>query len=158
MKSIVPCLTFAGQAEAAVKLYVSIFRNSKIVHLMKSEADGPIPKGSLLHAAFELDGRPFTAMDGGPSFRFSQGFSLVATCESQAELDATWRKLLEGGGREERCGWLTDRFGVSWQVIPSALGEMMGNPSGGNTGKVMDALLKMDKIDIETLRRAYAAA
>jgi len=131
-----------------------VIRNSRIVNIMRSEG-GPIAKGKVLHATFELDGREFTAMDGGPSFSFTEGFSLVATCETQQELDEIWQRLSEDGGEEGPCGWLKDRFGVSWQVLPRALGEMMGDPRSGNPGKVMEALLKMGKIDIAALEQAY---
>ena len=154
MQTVTPSLTFKDGAEDALKLYVSVIRNSKIVNLMRSEG-GPIAKGKVLHATFELDGREFTAMDGGPSFSFTEGFSLVATCETQQELDEIWRRLTENGGEEGPCGWLKDRFGVSWQVLPRALGEMMGDPRSGNPGKVMEALLKMGKIDIAALEQAY---
>ena len=154
MQTVTPSLTFKDGAEDALKLYVSVIRNSKIVNIMRSEG-GPIAKGKVLHATFELDGREFTAMDGGPSFSFTEGFSLVATCETQQELDEIWRRLTENGGEEGPCGWLKDRFGVSWQVLPRALGEMMGDPRSGNPGKVMDALLKMGKIDIAALEQAY---
>jgi predicted 3-demethylubiquinone-9 3-methyltransferase (glyoxalase superfamily) len=153
---VTPSLTFKDHAEDAIKLYVSVIKNSKIGNIMRSEGGStPIPKGSVLHAIFELDGREFTAMDGGPSFSFSEGFSMVATCDTQEELDNIWTRLSSDGGEEGRCGWLKDRFGVSWQVIPRALGEMMERPNAGNPGKVMEALLKMDKIDIATLKRAY---
>ncbi|TMF23294.1 MAG: VOC family protein [Chloroflexi bacterium] len=154
MQTVTPSLTFKDGAEDALKLYVSVIRNSKIVNIMRSEG-GPIAKGKVLHATFELDGREFTAMDGGPSFSFTEGFSLVATCETQQELDEIWRRLSEDGGEEGPCGWLKDRFGVSWQVLPRALGEMMGDPRSGNPGKVMEALLKMGKIDIAALEQAY---
>ena len=154
MQTVTPSLTFKDGAEDALKLYVSVIRNSKIVNIMRSEG-GPIAKGKVLHATFELDGREFTAMDGGPSFSFTEGFSLVATCETQQELDEIWRRLTENGGEEGPCGWLKDRFGVSWQVLPRALGEMMGDPRSGNPGKVMEALLKMGKIDIAALEQAY---
>jgi len=153
MARIAPCLTFIDQTEAAVNFYVSLFKNSKILHIMRSES-GPVPKGKVLHAAFELDGRVYTAMDGGPSFSFTEAFSLVATCDTQEELDGIWNALSEGG-EPGRCGWLTDRFGVSWQVIPSALGQMMSHPEKGNSQKVIEALLGMRKIDIDTLRSAY---
>src|SRR5207249_7655431 len=126
----------------------------RLVSLVRSEIDGPIPKGKLLNATFELDGREFTAFDGGPSFRFTEGISLVATCQTQEELDEVWSRLSEGG-EEGPCGWLKDRFGVSWQVLPRALGKMMGDPRSGNPGKVMEALLKMGKIDIAALEQAY---
>ncbi len=151
---IVPCLTFKDQAEEAVSFYVSVFKNSRIVSLVRSDSEGPIPKGKVLHATFELNGREYTAFDGGPSFSFTEGFSLVATCETQQELDEVWQKL-SSGGEEGPCGWLKDKFGVSWQVIPAALGEMMGDSKSGNPHRVIDALLKMGKIDIATLERAY---
>jgi len=153
VNAVTPSLTFKERAEEAMKLYVSVIKNSKIVNVVRSDGN-PLPKGSVLHATFELDGRQFTAMDGGPSFSFSEGISLVATCDTQEELDDTWKRLSDGG-EEGPCGWLKDRFGVSWQVVPAALGEMMGDPRSGNSRKVMEALLKMGKIDIATLRQAY---
>jgi predicted 3-demethylubiquinone-9 3-methyltransferase (glyoxalase superfamily) len=154
VKSIVPCLTFSGRTEEAVNFYASVFKDSRIVDIVRSDSDGPIPKGKVLHAAFELNGQEYTAFDGGPSFRFSEAFSFVASCETQDELDEVWTRLSEGG-KEGPCGWLTDRFGVSWQVIPEALGEMMTHPESGNSEAVMEALLKMGKIDIKTLKKAY---
>ena len=154
-RSIIPCLAFSSQAAEAIHFYVSVFANSRVVSMTRSEPGGPIPPGQVLHATFELAGRPYTAMDGGPSFQFSQGISLVATCETQDEIDAVWQALCQGG-EAGPCGWLTDRFGLAWQVVPTALGEMLGNPAGGNAGKVMEALLGMSKIDIATLERAYA--
>jgi len=154
MSSVTPSLAFKDHAEDAIKLYVSVIKNSKIGNIMRSDGIG-MPKGSVLHASFELDGREFTAMDGGPSFSFAEGISLVATCETQEELDNVWKRLSSDGGEEGRCGWLKDRFGVSWQVIPRALGEMMSHPESGNPGKLMEALLKMDKLDIATLKQAY---
>src|SRR5258705_35784 len=120
-----------------------------------SEQDGPIAKGKLLNATFELDGREYVAFDGGPTFSFSEGMSLMVMCKTQQEVDRYWIKLTEGGGEEGPCGWLKDRFGVSWQIIPRALGEMMSDPKSGNSGKGMEALLKMGKIDIATLPQAY---
>jgi predicted 3-demethylubiquinone-9 3-methyltransferase (glyoxalase superfamily) len=154
MNAVTPSLTFKDRAEEAIKLYTSVIKNSKINSVMRSDGTG-LPKGSVLHASFELDGREFTAMDGGPSFSFTEGFSLVATCDTQEEIDDIWKRLSSNGGEEGRCGWLKDRFGVSWQVVPRALGEMMGHPESGNSGKVMEALLKMGKLDIATLRQAY---
>ena len=148
------CLTFAENAEEAINFYVSLFKNSKIVSLLRSDGSGPLAEGALLHATFQLDGQEYTAFDGGPSFTFSQAFSLVVTCETQGELDELWTRL-SAGGEEGPCGWLTDRFGVSWQVVPAALGRMMGDPASGNPGKVMEALLKMRKLDIATLEQAY---
>src|ERR1700716_3059997 len=155
MNAVTPSLTFKDHAEDAIKLYTSVIKNSKIRSIMRSEGDStPLPKGTVLHASFELDGREFTAMDGGPSFSFSEGTSLVATVDTQGELDDAWKRLSEGG-EEGPCGWLKDRFGVSWQVVPRALGEMMGDPKSGNSGKVMEALLKMKKLDIADLKAAY---
>ena len=154
MNSVTPSLTFKDHAEDAIKLYTSVIKNSKINSVMRSDGGG-VPKGQVLHASFELDGREFTAMDGGPSFAFAEGFSMVATCDTQEELDKVWNRLSSDGGEEGRCGWLKDRFGVSWQVIPRALGEMMGDAKSGNPGKVMEALLKMNKLDIATLKAAY---
>ena len=123
MNAVTPSLTFKDHAEDAIKLYTSVIKNSKIRSIMRSEGDStPLPKGTVLHASFELDGREFTAMDGGPSFSFSEGFSMVATCETQDELDSIWKRPSSDGGEEGPCGWLKDRFGVSWQVIPRALG------------------------------------
>jgi predicted 3-demethylubiquinone-9 3-methyltransferase (glyoxalase superfamily) len=149
-------LTFSDRAEEAVNFYVSLFRNSKVLSLLRSDGKGPIPAGTLLHATFQLDGREFTAFDGGPSFSFTDGFSLVVTCETQQEIDEMWARLSEGG-EEGPCGWLKDRFGVSWQVVPAALGQMLGDPTSGNSAKAMEAMLKMRKLDIATLRRAYGS-
>jgi len=154
VRSVAPCLTFNDRAEEAVNFYVSVFKNSRIVKIVRSNMDGPIPKGKVLHVAFELNGREYTAFDGGPHFRFSEAFSFVATCDTQQELDEIWSKL-SNGGKEGPCGWLTDKFGVSWQVVPTVLGEMMANPQSGNTSKVMEALMKMGKLDIKTLEKAY---
>jgi predicted 3-demethylubiquinone-9 3-methyltransferase (glyoxalase superfamily) len=155
MSSVTTCLAFKDHAEDAIKLYTSVIKNSKINSIMRGDGIG-VPKGKVLHASFELDGREFTAMDGGPSFSFSEGTSLVATVDTQGELDDAWKRLSEGG-EEGPCGWLKDRFGVSWQVVPRALGEMMGDPKSGNSGKVMEALLKMKKLDIAALKAAYRA-
>jgi predicted 3-demethylubiquinone-9 3-methyltransferase (glyoxalase superfamily) len=154
VQSVRPCLTFKDRAEEAVNFYVSLFPNSRVLSLLRSEGNGPLPEGSVLHASFQLDGQEYTAFDGGPSFTFTEGFSFVATCETQEEIDETWSRLSEGG-EEGPCGWLKDRFGVSWQVVPNALGQMMGDPASGNSAKVMEALLKMRKLDIAALKRAY---
>jgi predicted 3-demethylubiquinone-9 3-methyltransferase (glyoxalase superfamily) len=153
-QSVRPCLTFKDGTEEAINFYVSLFPNSSVLSLLKSDGQGPLPEGSVLHASFQLDGQEYTAFDGGPSFTFTEGFSFVATCETQEEIDETWSRLSEGG-EEGPCGWLKDRFGVSWQVVPNALGQMMGDPASGNSAKVMEALLKMRKLDIAALKRAY---
>jgi predicted 3-demethylubiquinone-9 3-methyltransferase (glyoxalase superfamily) len=153
MSSVITCLAFKDHAEDAIKLYTSVIKNSKINSITRGDGVG-VPKGNVLHASFDLDGREFVAMDGGPSFSFSEGTSLMATVDTQEELDIAWRRLSEGG-EEGPCGWLKDRFGVSWQVVPRALGEMMGDPKSGDPGKMMQALLKMKKLDIAALRAAY---
>jgi predicted 3-demethylubiquinone-9 3-methyltransferase (glyoxalase superfamily) len=154
MQGIRPCLTFADQAEEAINLYVSVFKNSRVVSIVRSDGSGPIPEGKLMHATFELDGREYTAFDGGPTFTFSEGFSMVVTCDTQEEIDGVWAGLTEHG-EPGRCGWLKDPFGVSWQIVPGALGEMMTDAKSGSPEKVMAALLKMGKLDIATLKHAY---
>jgi predicted 3-demethylubiquinone-9 3-methyltransferase (glyoxalase superfamily) len=153
--SVRPCLTFKEGAEEAVNFYVSVFPNSKVVSMMHSDGRNPLmPKGSMLHAGFVLDGQEYTAFDGGEHFAFTEAFSLVATCETQQDLDAIWERLTEGG-EEGRCGWCKDKFGISWQVLPSALGQMMGDSEHGDPSKVVDAFMMMKKLDIATLERAY---
>jgi predicted 3-demethylubiquinone-9 3-methyltransferase (glyoxalase superfamily) len=153
VQSVRPCLTFKEGTEDAVNFYVSLFPNSRVLSLLRSDG-GPIPKGGVLHASFLLDGQEYTAFDGGPSFSFTEAFSFVATCETQEEIDEVWARLTDGG-EEGPCGWLKDRFGVSWQVVPSALGQMMSDPKSGDPAKVMEALLKMRKLDLATLKQAY---
>ena len=155
VRSIVPSLSFKDRAEEAVNFYVSVFKNSRIVSIDRWPANAPIPEGKVLNATFELNGREYRAFDGGEHFTFTDAFSLVAICETQRELDEVWGKLASGGGQEGPCGWVTDRFGVSWQVIPAALEEIMANPKGGNSKAVMDALLQMGKLDLKRLEAAY---
>src|SRR5690349_19399585 len=121
MQSVNPCLVFKTGAEQAANFYVSVFPRSKLNHVVKTEADGPLPKGTVLHVSFELFGREYTAFDGGDGFTFSTGISLVATCETQAEIDDVWAKLSADGGKAGPCGWVTDKLGVSWQVVPKQL-------------------------------------
>lgn len=148
------CLTFADRAEEAINFYVTLFRNSRVLSLVRSDGNGPIPGGKVMQASFELDGREFVAFDGGPSFSFSEGMSLMVSCQTQEEIDTLWEKLT-AGGEEGPCGWLKDRFGVSWQLIPSSLGKMLSDASSGNTARATEAMLKMRKLDIATLERAY---
>jgi len=150
MQKITTFLTYDHQAEEAVNFYVSIFRNSKITGINRY-GEG----GAVISATFALEGQEFMALNGGPSFNFAQGFSLFVNCETQAEVDELWEKLSEGGEKEP-CGWLKDKFGVSWQIIPTALGEMLGDPDPEKAQRVMQAMLQMTKIDIAALRRAYA--
>jgi predicted 3-demethylubiquinone-9 3-methyltransferase (glyoxalase superfamily) len=151
---ITPFLMFNDQAEAAVKLYVSLFKNSKIVSMNRYPEGGPMPAGTLMSAEFVLDGQEFTAFNGGPHFSFSEGISLFVNCETQAEVDRLWEKLSDGG-EQGQCGWLKDRFGVSWQIIPTALGRLMGDKDPQKARNVTQAMLKMTKIDIAGLQRAY---
>ena len=150
-----PCLVFNGRAEEAVNFYVSVFPNSRVLSMMRSESDQPIPTGQLMNATFVLDGREYVTFDGGPSFKFEEGFSLMVTCETQDEIDRYWTRLTSEGGEEGPCGWLKDRFGVSWQIVPSVLGDLLGDGKSGNSGAAMQAMLKMKKLDIAELQRAY---
>ncbi len=153
MHQVTTFLTFQDRAEEAVNLYVSLIKNSKISSITRMGGGGPGGKGALMHAAFQLDGQEFMAMDGGPYFAFAQGISLFVNCETQEEVDHLWEKLSEGG-EPGQCGWLKDRFGVSWQIIPSALGELMQNKDPEKSKRVMEAMLQMTKIDIQVLRQA----
>jgi predicted 3-demethylubiquinone-9 3-methyltransferase (glyoxalase superfamily) len=152
-------LTFKDSAEEAVTLYVSVFPNSKVLSMQHYEQHGgPIAKGKVLNATFELDGREYLAFDGGPSFTFSDGISLMVTCKTQQEIDRYWTKLTENGGEEGPFGWLKDRFGVSWQIVPEVLGELLSNSKSGNSEAAMEAMLKMKRLDIAALQAAYRSA
>jgi predicted 3-demethylubiquinone-9 3-methyltransferase (glyoxalase superfamily) len=161
MQKITPFLWFDDQAEEAAKFYVSIFKNSKIVSVNRYDEEGAKaagrPKGSVMTVAFELDGQEFTALNGGPIFKFTEAISFVVHCETQNEVDHFWQKLT-AGGQEVQCGWLKDRFGVSWQVVPNALIEMLQDKDPQKSKRVMAAMLKMKKIDIDGLKKAYAAS
>ena len=156
MQKITTFLTFDGDAEEAVELYTSLFPDSRVVSTRRYGPAGPGPEGSLMTATFELAGQTFMALNGGPSFEFSQGISLFVDCEDQEEVDRLWDALTADGGRPDQCGWLTDRFGVSWQIIPRALGELLGDEDPEKAGRVMEAMLEMQKIEVEGLERAYA--
>ena len=153
-QSITPVLTFREGTEEAINLYVSLLPNSRVVNIVRSQG-GLIPAGQVMSATFELNGRSYNAFDGGATFAFSEGFSLMVTCVTQEEIDRLWTGLTEGGGEPGRCGWLKDRFGLSWQIIPADLGEMLSNPAGGNTQRAGEAMMKMNKLDIAALRAAY---
>ena len=157
MQKITPFLWFDGQAEEAMNFYVSIFKNSKVGRVSRYGDAGPGPKGSVMSATFELDGQEFFALNGGPQFKFTPAISLFVNCETQEEVDELWEKL-SAGGRKDRCGWLQDKYGLSWQIIPSALGKMLGDKDGAKSKRVMMAMLAMDKIDIAGLQRAYDGA
>ena len=154
MQKITTFITFNNQAEEAVNFYVSIFRNSKILSMNRYGEGGPMPAGTVMGASFVLEGQEFTALNGGPHFTFTDGISLYVNCETQKEVDDLWDKLSEGGEKGQ-CGWLKDKFGVSWQIIPTALGQLLGDPDPQKSQRVMQAMLKMTKIDIAALRRAY---
>ncbi len=152
MQKITTFLTFNDQAEAAVNFYVSTFQNSRIVSLSRSAEPGR--QGVLFLATFELDGQQFMALNGGPHFSFAQGISLFVSCQTQEEIDQLWDRLSQGG-EKMKCGWLKDKFGVSWQIVPSVLGELMREGNPGRSKRVLEALLKMDKLDIAGLTRVY---
>jgi predicted 3-demethylubiquinone-9 3-methyltransferase (glyoxalase superfamily) len=153
-KKITTFLTFNDQAEEAMNLYTSLIPNSKITSTRRYGEAGPGPEGSLMTGTFDLDGQEFMALNGGPSFVFAQGISLFVECETQEEVDRLWDKLSEGG-QEHPCGWVTDKFGVSWQIIPRILGELLDDEDPAKANRVMNAMLQMGKIEIDGLKRAY---
>jgi predicted 3-demethylubiquinone-9 3-methyltransferase (glyoxalase superfamily) len=154
MTTISPFLWFDTQAEQAANLYVSIFKNSRIVKIARYGDAGPGPKGSAMTVEFELNGQRFIALNGGPHFKFNEAVSFSVECQTQAEVDEYWNKLSDGG-EEGQCGWLKDRFGLSWQVNPTILGEMLADPDPAKARRAMEAMLKMKKIDIAALKKAY---
>ena len=161
VQKITPCLWFDDQAEEAVGFYTTIFKNSKVVAVSRyGEAGKEVhgrPAGSVMTVAFELEGQAFTALNGGPVFKFNEAVSLQVDCQTQAEVDHYWKKLSEGGDPSaQQCGWLKDRYGLSWQIVPRVLIEMLMDPDATKSQRVMTAMLRMKKIDIEELRRAYA--
>ena len=152
---ITPCLWFDGQAEEAANFYVAIFKNARIVAIARYGDAGPGPKGSVMTVGFELDGQAFTGLNGGPAFKFNGAISMVVNCATQAEVDYYWEKL-GAGGAPGQCAWLTDKFGVSWQIVPARLIEMVQDKDTTKSKRVMEAMLQMRKIDIARLERAYA--
>ena len=154
MQKIRPFLWFDNQAEEAAHFYVSIFKNSKIGNISRYGEGGPGKKGTAMSVTFQLDGEEFMALNGGPLFKFTEAISFFVNCETQEEVDELWEKL-SAGGEKSRCGWLKDKYGLSWQIIPSALGRMLSNHEAGNSKKAFEAMMKMDKIDIKTLEQAY---
>jgi predicted 3-demethylubiquinone-9 3-methyltransferase (glyoxalase superfamily) len=154
MQKITPFLWFDDQAEEAMNFYVSIFKNSKVGSITRYGEAGPGPKGTVMSATFSLDGQEFFALNGGPLFKFTEAISLFANCETQQEVDELWDKL-SAGGKKDRCGWLKDKYGLSWQIIPSVLGKMLGDKDADKAKRVMQAMLKMDKLDIKKLEQAY---
>ena len=156
MQKITPFLWFDGNAEEAMNFYTSIFRNAKVGSISRYGEAGPGPAGSVLTASFELEGLQFTALNGGPHFKFTEAISLFVKCQDQAEVDHYWDALLAGGGRPDQCGWLKDKFGLSWQVIPKALPQLLTDPDPARSKRALDAMLKMIKIDLAELQRAHA--
>ena len=157
MQKIVTFLWFDKEAEEAANYYVSIFPNSKVLSLSRYGDEGPGPKGQVMVVSFQLAGQEFTALNGGPLFKFTEAISLFVNCETQQEIDDLWAKLT-AGGEESQCGWLKDKYGLSWQIVPTAMGEMMADKDPKKSGAVMKAMLAMQKLDIATLKRAYDAA
>ena len=157
MQKITPFLWFDGNAEEAMNHYISIFKNSKVVNVTRCGDAGPGPKGSVMMATFELEGQQFMALNGGPRFKFTEAISLFVNCTTQEEVDELWEKL-SAGGKKERCGWLKDKYGVSWQIIPSGLGELLAEKDPEKSKRVIEAMLQMDKIDIHRLKQAQASS
>ena len=156
MQKIVPFLWFNDNAEEAMNLYVSIFKNSKVLNVTRYGDAGPGPKGSVMSATFQLEGQDFYALNGGPHYKFTPAISLFVSCNTQEEVDDLWEKL--SNGQYEQCGWLQDKFGLSWQIIPTILGEMLGDKDPKKSQSVMQAMMHMKKIDIKGLQDAYDAA
>jgi predicted 3-demethylubiquinone-9 3-methyltransferase (glyoxalase superfamily) len=158
MQKITPFLWFDGRAEEAANFYASIFKNSRIGRVARYGEEGTkasgMPKGTVMTVAFQLEGQEFVALNGGPHFTFTPAISFVVNCQTQKEVDELWEKLSEGG-QKSRCGWLQDKFGVSWQIVPIALGEMLQDKDATKSGRVMKAMLQMDKLDLKSLRQAY---
>jgi len=157
MQKITPFLWFNDQAEDAMHFYVSIFENSKVGQVTRCGEAGPGPKGAVMSATFQLEGQEFMALNGGPHFSFTPAISMFVNCETQEEVDEFWEKL-SAGGSKERCGWLKDKYGLSWQIIPFALGKLMGDKNPAKAKSVMNAMLQMNRIDIKTLQQAYDQA
>jgi predicted 3-demethylubiquinone-9 3-methyltransferase (glyoxalase superfamily) len=154
MQKITPFLWFDNQAEEAVNFYVSLFKDSKVLSCSRYGEAGPGPKGTVMVCKFQLEGQEFLALNGGPHFKFTEAVSFVVNCETQPEIDALWQKLSEGG-EEGQCGWLKDKYGLSWQVVPPVLEQLMKDKDPQKSKRVMEAMLKMKKIEIAALRRAY---
>jgi predicted 3-demethylubiquinone-9 3-methyltransferase (glyoxalase superfamily) len=156
MQKITPFLWFENEAEEAAKFYVSIFKESKIEKITRYGDAGPGPKGTVMTVLFQLKGQQFIALNGGPQFKFTEAISFSVNCRTQAEVDMYWKKLSKGG-EEGPCGWLKDKYGLSWQINPIVLGEMLDDPDPEKADRVMKAMLKMKKMDIKRLKQAYAA-
>lgn len=158
MQKITPFLWFNDNGEEAMNFYVSVFKNAKVEGVSRYGEAGPGPVGTVMVATFQLEGQKFMALNGGPAFPFTPAISLVVDCETQEEVDELWAKLVADGGQEQECGWLTDKFGLSWQIVPRILSELMMDPDPEKATRVMQAMLQMKKIDMEALKRAYEGA
>jgi predicted 3-demethylubiquinone-9 3-methyltransferase (glyoxalase superfamily) len=154
MQKITPFLWFDNNAEEAANFYVSVFKNSKVLNIARYGEVGPGPKGTVMTVEFELDGQEFVALNGGPQFKFTEAVSFVVNCDTQEEVDYYWERLSEAG-EKSRCGWLRDKFGLGWQVTPTILGKLLADKDQEKANRVMQTMLKMDKLDIEPLQRAY---
>ena len=158
MQKITPFLWFDGQAEEAMNFYVSVFKNTKIGTIRRYGSAGPGPAGSVMSASFEIEGQQFHLLNGGPMYKLTPAISFLVDCRSQEEVDNLWNKLTADGGKPSRCGWLTDKFGVSWQIIPRQLGQLMSDPNPKKSAAVMQAMMGMAKIVIADLEKAHAGA
>jgi predicted 3-demethylubiquinone-9 3-methyltransferase (glyoxalase superfamily) len=154
MQKITPFLWFDGKAEEAMDFYISIFKNSKVVSVSRFGEAGPGPKGTVMTATFQLDGQNFVALNGGPQFTFTPAISFFVNCETQQEVDELWEKL-SAGGEKGRCGWLKDKYGLSWQIVPTDLGKLLHDKDAAKAKRVTQAMLQMSKIDIQELKQAY---
>ena len=154
MQKITPCLWFDTQAEEAARFYVSVFKDSRIGRIARYGEGGPMPKGTVLTVSFRLDGQEFLALNGGPVFKFTEAVSLIVNCRTQKEVDRMWTKLSQGGS-EVQCGWLKDKYGLSWQIVPTALAKMIADPDPARSDRVMQAVLRMKKLDLKALNEAH---
>lgn len=157
-QKIRPCLWFNTEAEEAANFYVSLFPDSRVLEVSRYGEGGPMPAGTALMVVFELAGQQFQALNGGPEFQFTEAISLSVDCATQDEVDHLWGSLTADGGEESQCGWLKDRFGLSWQIVPARLGELMSGPDAEASQRTMQAMLQMRKLDIAALERAYAGS
>ena len=155
MSKITPCLWFDGKAEEAARFYTSIFKKSKMGAIARYGETGPGKKGSVMTVVFEIEGQEFMGLNGGPEFKFSEAVSFVVHCKTQKQVDRYWDRLLKGGGKPSQCGWLTDKFGLSWQIVPTVLQKMMKDKDPAKTDRVMKAVLGMVKLDVKALKKAY---
>jgi predicted 3-demethylubiquinone-9 3-methyltransferase (glyoxalase superfamily) len=155
MPKITPCLWFDNNGEEAAKFYTSIFKNSKVGAISRYGEGAPLPKGTALTVSFQLESQDFMALNGGPMFKFNEAISFVVNCETQDEIDDYWKKLTADGGQEVQCGWLKDKYGLSWQIVPTAISKWMQDKDPARTARVMQALMQMVKLDIRALQQAY---